>query len=169
MLARYVADVADPVVDEAERLMPESCQYTAAAVVAADDHVRHLEHVDRVLHDRQTIEVGMDDEVGHVAVDEDFARVEARNLVGGNAAVGATDPQVARRLLRHESFEITGVSVYGFAGPGPIVCEQGREIGHGGDPENRRTGIRSSMRAVPRNGKNAFVPAVLSSRVFPSG
>jgi hypothetical protein len=41
----------------------------------------------------------MDDDVGDVAMDEQLARIEVDELVRGNAAVGAADPQVLRRLL----------------------------------------------------------------------
>jgi hypothetical protein len=40
----------------------------------------------------------VDDYVGDVAMDKDFARRETRYLVRRNAAVGATDPQILRRL-----------------------------------------------------------------------
>ena len=41
----------------------------------------------------------MDDDVGDVAVDEDFAGQQANDFVGGYAAVGAADPQVLGVLL----------------------------------------------------------------------
>src|SRR5690606_41633497 len=52
------------------------------------------QHLDRELHHRQTVQVAMHDQVRDVAMDEDLARQEAQDLVGGHTAVGATDPQV---------------------------------------------------------------------------
>ena len=52
--------------------------HAAAAVVAADDDVLHLQHVDGVLQHRQAIEVGVDDHVGDVAMDEQLAGHAAR-------------------------------------------------------------------------------------------
>ena len=73
--------------------------HAAAAVVSADDDVSHLQEIDRELHDRQTIQVGVDDDVGHVAMDEQFAGRETDDFVRRDAAVGATDPEILRRLL----------------------------------------------------------------------
>jgi hypothetical protein len=53
----------------------------------------------RELDHRQAVEVRVDDDVGDVAVDEQLARIEVDQLVGGNAAVGTADPQVFRSLL----------------------------------------------------------------------
>jgi hypothetical protein len=61
----------------------------------------HLQHVDRELHDGQAVEVGVHHHVGHVAVHEDLARLQAGDLVGRHAAVRAADPQVLARLI-HE-------------------------------------------------------------------
>ena len=77
--------------------------HAAAAVVAADDDVLDLQHVDGVLQHRQAVQVGVHDDVGDVAVDEQLARQQADDLVGRHAAVGAADPQVARRLLARVS------------------------------------------------------------------
>jgi hypothetical protein len=49
VLARDVLHVAEPVVDEAELLIVERRLHAAASVVAADDDVLHLQHVDREL------------------------------------------------------------------------------------------------------------------------
>ena len=73
--------------------------HPAAAVVAADDDVPHLQNVHGVLHDRQAVEVRVDDDVGDVAVDEHLARREVNQLRRGHARVRAPDPQVLRRLL----------------------------------------------------------------------
>ena len=98
----HVLDVAQPVVDQAERRSQIRRPHAAAAVVAADDDVLDLQHVDGVLQHREAVEVGVDDDVGDVAVDEQLAGQQADDLVGRHAAVRAADPQVLRRLLRRE-------------------------------------------------------------------
>ena len=50
----------------------------------------------------------MDDDVGDVAVHEQLARIEVDELVGGNAAVGAADPEVFRALLREQAVKKPG-------------------------------------------------------------
>ena len=97
-----VADMAEPVVDEAEPAVLERRPDAAAAVMAADDDVLHPEHGHRVLDDGEAVEIGVDDEVRHVAVDEELAGQEIDDLVGRHAAVRAADPQIFRRLLLGE-------------------------------------------------------------------
>ena len=80
-----------------------------APVVAADDDVLDPQDVNRVLHDRKAVEIGVDHDVRDIAVDEQFARIEIDDLVGGHAAVGTTDPQVLRRLLTGEAREEAGI------------------------------------------------------------
>ena len=100
-----VLDLAEPVVDQAERVLVDGRRDAAAAVVAADDHVLDPEELDRELKHGQAVEVGVQDEVRHVPVDEDLAGQQARDLVGRHPAVGAADPEVLRALLGGEALE----------------------------------------------------------------
>jgi hypothetical protein len=49
----------------------------------------------------------VDDEVGDVAMDEQFARPQADDLVGGHPTVCTADPEVLGRLLSGQRFEET--------------------------------------------------------------
>ena len=106
VLLAHVHHVAEPVVDQAVAGALERRLDAAAAVVAADDHVLHVQHVDRVLEHREAVEVGVPDDVGDVAMDEDLARREADDLVRGHAAVRAADPEVLGRLPLGEAGEV---------------------------------------------------------------
>ena len=99
VLRVHVLDVAQPVVGEADAPVLERRRDAAAAVMAADDDVLDFQHVHGELHHGEAIEVRMDDDVGDVAMDEQFARAQSHDLVGGHAAVRASDPQVAWPLL----------------------------------------------------------------------
>jgi hypothetical protein len=90
----HILDMPQPVVHQAQTLPVEGGAHTAAAVVAADDDVPHPEHVHGELHHRQAVEVGVHDDVGHIAVDEELAGQESHDLVRGHPAVGTADPQV---------------------------------------------------------------------------
>jgi len=59
----------------------------------------NLQHFDRVLHDREAVEIGMHHDIRNVAVHEQFTRRKADDLVGGDTAVGTADPEVPRCLL----------------------------------------------------------------------
>jgi hypothetical protein len=69
-----VLDVTQPIVDEAEPVVAQRGEDAAASIVAAHDDVSNAQYVDRELDDRDRVEVGMDDDVGDVAVYEQFAR-----------------------------------------------------------------------------------------------
>jgi TRAP-type C4-dicarboxylate transport system substrate-binding protein len=125
VLVAHVLHVPQPVVDQAVALVVQRGAHPAAAVVAADDDVAHLEDVDGELHHRQAVEVGVDHDVGHVPVHEQLAGQQVDDLVGGHAAVRAADPQVARRLLPGEAGEELRVPRADARGPGTILLEKG--------------------------------------------
>ena len=107
----------------------------AAAVVAAHDDVLHVEHVHRELDHRQAVQIGVDDDVRHVAVDEQLARREADDLVGRDAAVGAADPQVLRRLLLREALKEIRVAARHLRRPGAVVVEEMLQKRASSDPK----------------------------------
>ena len=127
-----VHHVAEPVVDEPVPRPFERRRDAAAAVVAADDHVLHGEDVDGVLQHREAVEVGVHDDVGDVAVDEHLARRQADDLVGGDAAVRAADPEVLGRLPGGETGEEVRVGCDHRGRPGAVALEELGEIGHAG-------------------------------------
>lgn len=122
------ADAGEPVVDDAVAEVFERGDHSAAAVVAADDHMADLEDINCVLQDSEQIEIGFGDDIGDIAVDENFAGCEAGNLVGGHSAVGATDPEVLGSLLIGEFGKERGV--FGFNRGGPIAVFF-QEVGEG--------------------------------------
>ena len=113
----HVLHVAQPVVDQPELVVAHRRRHAAAAVVAADDDVTDLQHFDRELNDGQAIQVAVHDHVRDVAVDEDLTGQQPEDLVRGHAAVGAADPQIARRLLPRQAREEIGVGARHGVGP----------------------------------------------------
>ena len=65
-----VLEVTKPVIDESQGSPPPGDFDAAAAVVATHDHVLHSEYLDGELDDGETIQVGMNDQVGNIAMDE---------------------------------------------------------------------------------------------------
>lgn len=127
----HVLNVAEPVVNQAEFVIAQSREDAAAAIVAADNDVLDLENFDGVLKDRQAIEVAMDDDVSDVAMDEKFAGGEADDIVGGDAAVGATDPEIAGGLLAFEAIEKARVLTQFGCGPCAVIVEEVFDGNHG--------------------------------------
>src|SRR5690606_10232640 len=140
----HVLDVAQPVVDQAEALSAQDAQHAAAAVMPADDDLLDLQDVDGELQRRQAVEVGVDDQVGDVAVHEHLAGQQADDLIGRDTAVRAADPEVARPLLLRQAAEEVGVVAENSGGPGAIAGEQVRERLHARATRRSRAPPRSS-------------------------
>ncbi len=126
--------------------------------MADDDDVPDLQHVGRELDHRQAVEVGVDDDVGDVAVDEELARREIDEVVRRHAAVGAADPEILRRLLLQEAGEEAGPRGFHLLRPPAVVLEQFAEIGHGhgDDAGTERDGAVRTWRVYGR--RRACVP-----------
>jgi hypothetical protein len=101
--AANILDVAQPIVDQSEPVVAQSGQDTATAVVTADNDMLDPQYLDRVLEDRQAVQVGVNDQVRHVPMNEQLPWKAADDLVGRHSAVGAADPQVFRGLLLGEA------------------------------------------------------------------
>src|SRR4051794_6056667 len=119
-----VLHVPQPVVDEAHPVVAQRAEDAAAAVMAADDDVLHAQHLDRELDRGEAVQVRVYDDVRHVAMDEHLPRQEVDDLVRRDAAVGAADPEVARRLLRGEACEKIGIVPLDVGGPHFVLVEE---------------------------------------------
>jgi hypothetical protein len=70
----------------------------------------------------------MDNDVRHVAVDEELAGQQADNLVGRDATVGTADPEICRQLLLEQSMEELRIGSNAFRRPAAVVVEQVDEV-----------------------------------------
>ena len=84
--------MAYPVVGQADAGAFERRLDATAAVMADHHDVLDLQPLDRELDRRQRVQVGVDDDVGDVAVHEHLTRIEPGDLVGRHPAVGTADP-----------------------------------------------------------------------------
>jgi hypothetical protein len=99
----------------------------AASVVAYDDDMLHLENLDGELKGGGEVGIVRDRQVGNVAVNEHFARVEIDDFGRRHTAVRAPYPKVAWPLLADETTEKTGIDEGLGRSPRTIPSEQGRE------------------------------------------
>ena len=99
MLLPDILHMPQPIITQAKPVAPQRRAHAAASIVSANNDVTHLQDIDRKLHDRQTVEVGVHDEIGDVAVDKQFSGREADDLIGRHPAVGAANPEIGGRLL----------------------------------------------------------------------
>ena len=98
--------------------------HAAAAVVAAEHHPLHLKVVEGVLQDAHVVVVGGIEHVGDIAVDKELAGLAAGEHLGGNAAVGATDPQRVGPLPVDPFFEIVRVMLTLLQRPAAVAGQQ---------------------------------------------
>lgn len=94
----HFSDRVQPLIQDADRSAGQGGPHAPAEVVAADDDVLHLESVNGELEHAEYVRIVPPDEVSDVPVDEDLARFDPRNVLGGNTAVRASDPQKLRLL-----------------------------------------------------------------------
>jgi hypothetical protein len=130
MLVMDVLDMPEPVVDEAETPIGEGGGDAGAAVMANHKDVAHFQIVHGELEDRKAAQVGMDDDVGDVAMDENFPRDESENFIGRDAAVGTANPQIFRMLGAGEAMEEFRIFFLEVIGPGAVPGEEVGWIGH---------------------------------------
>src|SRR4029079_10076486 len=121
VLVAYILHMTQPVVDQSEAIAAQGSQYTAAAVVAANNDVTNVQHIDRILNDGKAIQIGVDDDVRHIAVNEKFAGYHPDDLVGRHAAIGAADPEILGALLLPQPGEKVGRLALDLSCPSLIV------------------------------------------------
>ena len=93
----------------------------AASVVPHHKDVLYHQHVDGELQNGEIVGVLRWREVGDITVDEQLPGIEADDLVGRYAAVGATDPEIFGALLALQPFEEIGIGRHFAGSPGPVV------------------------------------------------
>ena len=98
--------------------------HAAAAVVAAEHHPLHLKVVEGILQDAHDVVVGGIEHVGDIAVDKELAGLAAGEHLGGNAAIGAADPQRVGPLPVDPFFEIVRVMLTLLQRPAAVAGQQ---------------------------------------------
>lgn len=142
VLGPHVRHVPQPVVNQAQAAAVERCADAAAAVVSTDDDVLDPQRVDGVLEDGEAVEVCVHHHVGHVAVDKELSGAQADDLVGRDAAVCASNPQIARGLLATQRRKEVRFLLGDFLGPGAVLV---KELG------DRAVGVTSVIHVVARH------------------
>src|SRR5258708_37856812 len=116
--------MAQPITHQSQILFFNHRPDAAAAIMAAHDDVLNLEDVNGKLDDRETIQIGMDHQVGDVAMDKELARRQSDDLIGRHTAVRASYPKVFRRLLLGKPAEEGGILPGHLFGPSAIIIEE---------------------------------------------
>src|ERR1043166_5517002 len=139
--------------------------------MTTNDDVFHLEHVDRILHHRKTIEVRMDHDVGDVAMYNHLARHHADKLRRRHATIGTSDPQKSWRLLFGQGRKKIRIVCCDVLSPGLVLFEQSFEIFHNAAAARAATGGTYSTGRSPLSARRycqsrGFNEAISCLRLF---
>jgi len=106
-------------------LILKHCGNSTAPVVTADNNMLHLQHIYRILYDRQTIKIGVNNLIGNIAMHKQFTRRHANNFIGRHPTIGATNPEILRPLLFNQLLEKLRVILLDLLSPLQIFFKQG--------------------------------------------
>lgn len=108
MLMMDIANVTQPIIDEAQLAALQGSLDAATTIVPTDDDVFDLQDIDGVLQHGEAVQVGVNDEVSDVTVHEELSRKESDNFIRGHTAVRTTNPEELRALLLREGLKKLG-------------------------------------------------------------
>ena len=97
--------------------------HTTAAVMAAHNHVFHLQHVHGVGEDAEQIKICVDDHVCNIPMDKHVARLCTGDDVGRDTTICTADPQELRRLRSRQAREEIWVAHAHGLGPRLVLQE----------------------------------------------
>ena len=151
MFQADILDVPQPIVGQSHAPLVERRRDPGATVVADDEDMFHLQMIDGELNDGHAIQVAVDDDVGDVAMDKEFARGQADDLIRWDAAISATDPHVLGILPGREFGKQSRILLLNLVGPVSVVLDEMREVAHGAEIVTKKA--RVGRRDVWRSGK----------------
>jgi hypothetical protein len=98
-----------------------------------NDDVANFQDIHRKLQNRQTVKVGVHDQIGDVPVDEQLYRQQSADFVGGHSTVRGANPEIAGRLLSGKLDEEIRVLPPNASGPSFVIVEEMVERLHRGE------------------------------------
>src|SRR5581483_10753695 len=94
MLYIDVADMTKPVVNNSKRIIFQRRSDTAAAIMSTHNNVADLQNFHGIFDHRKAVEIGVNDQVGDVAMNENLSGHEADDFVCGHSTGAAADPKI---------------------------------------------------------------------------
>jgi len=86
-----ISDASEPRIQDAHISVAERSLDTAAIIVSTDNDMLDVQMDDGIFNDGHDIEVGVGNEVGDIAMHENFASIESHDLVSGHTTVATSD------------------------------------------------------------------------------
>ena len=105
----HIPNIGQPALNQSQVHILRSGTHPSAFVMAQDDNVLDLEHVDAVENNAQQVHIGGNKDVGNVAMDEELSLIESHEFLGSDAGIGTSDEEVLGRLSLGHFFEVVGI------------------------------------------------------------
>jgi hypothetical protein len=116
-----VTDVPQPVVNQTQMVIFTGSFDAATTVMTTNDYVFDFEDGNREFNYAQTIEIGMDNNVGNISVNKNLTGHQAHDLIRRDATIGTSDPQKFWLLFFGQFGEKVRVILAYFFSPTSIV------------------------------------------------
>lgn len=146
----HVPNVPEPRIQDPQILRRKGRLDTPAPVMPAHDNVLDMQMAHSIVEHTHDVEIRVRDHIGDVAVDEGLSGLESRDLLGRDARIATSNPQILWLLARGEFLEEFRVFLLLLRGPLLVVGEDvlvGRlqvlgDVGgrHFGGPESAALG-----------------------------
>ena len=125
-----VPNVGEPCLQRAIVLLLESRFYATASIVPSDNYICHLQDLDCILNDRQSINIGQWRLISNIPMHKHLTRFKSQNSLRGDPRVGASDPEIGWFLTFEMFLEKLGVFFEVLLGPFFIVVHDFLEVVH---------------------------------------
>jgi hypothetical protein len=99
MFLMHIFHMPEPIVGEAYTLVAERGMHARAAIVTTDNDVLYLEKIDGKLQHRKAIKVGVDHDIGDIAMNKEFPGQKANDGIRRHTTVSTANPQKLWGLL----------------------------------------------------------------------
>jgi hypothetical protein len=108
----------------------------------------HLEHIDGVDEHAEQVQIGVDNDVRDVAMNEDLAGLRPCDRLGGYAAIGTSNPQEPRGLAFGEAIEKVRLLQLGELSPRSVLEKKALGVGAWGSHRRFSARQRAGVAAV---------------------
>ena len=124
MLAVEHRERLKPVIEHRAAFLDHRAVDAATTIMPADNHMTHLEVLDREFQHGEDVEIARMDDIRDVPMHEARAGIEAEHVIRGHAAVGTADPEEFRRLLLGHAPEVIRIGAGLPIDPGDVAIEE---------------------------------------------
>jgi len=100
--------------------------YAATPIMTTDNNMLDFQYIYGILQHRETIHIGMNYEIGNIAMDKEFAGQQADDFICRNAAIRTTNPKELRGLLLCKAGEKRRISFGNLSSPFPVILKEKR-------------------------------------------